>query len=91
MKKTGWRGNLLLLPSFLNLINIFGQLEPNDLLYYSLFVHQSDQKHFARFTFSNYNSSYRLLQRELRCRVNDVEVKKKGFIIKSKFKNNPIV
>ena len=52
-------GIFFLLPSWISLIS-FVQLEPNDLLYYSLFVHQLDQKHFARFTFSNYNSSHSL-------------------------------
>ena len=57
-----WGGGeiFFLLPSWISLIS-FVQLEPNDLLYYSLFVHQLDQKHFARFTFSNYNSSHSLL------------------------------
>ena len=46
-----WSANSFLFLSFLNLINIFGQLEPNDLLYYSLFVHQLDQKHLPDLLF----------------------------------------
>ena len=43
--------SFLFFSSILNLINIFGQLEPNDLLYYSLFVHQLDQKHLPDLLF----------------------------------------